>query len=145
MGISSSSSAIIKIKEGKRYASALLFESFTSPQTCAISGANWAILPPKIGAIAPSMRAHALVVAAILAAKLAAKTRAETLMPLHAKAAKMPLKLAYGATGMSDKAHHEMDEFNKEYIEKHDGGFEPVWKIDRDYDHGPKSPFSIFV
>lgn len=114
-----------------------------SPNMGAISGAHWTTLPLEVGAIALSIQARRYVGAALLPAKLAVKGKADPYMPVNAGKAKVAGKLAYGATGASDRIGAELAAFNRKYNEERDGTFTPVWKIDDDYESGPKHPYPI--
>jgi hypothetical protein len=108
----------------------------------AVSGAHWATLPLEVGAIALSIQAKRYVGAAILPAKLAVKGKADSYAPVNVGKAKVAGKLAYGATGAS-RVGAELAAFNSKYDEERDATFTPVWKIDDDYEYGPKPPYPI--
>lgn len=71
------------------------------------------------------------------------KGKADPYMPAHAGKAKVAGKLAYGATGASGVIGAHLAAFNSKYHEERDGTFTPVWKIDDDYETGPKQPYPI--
>jgi hypothetical protein len=84
-----------------------------------------------------------MVGSAFLPAKLAVEGKADPYMPASAGKARMAGKLAYQATGASDMVGTELAAFNSRYNEERDGIFTPVWKIDDDYESGPKHPYPI--
>ena len=112
----------------------------------AISGAHWTTLPLEVGAIALSMQARTMIGSALLPAKLAVKGKADSHMPtlpVSSGMAKKGAKLAFGATGASKILGAKLTAFNSNYNEERDGTFKPIWKIDDEYESGPKYPYPI--
>jgi hypothetical protein len=108
-----------------------------------VSGANWATLPLELGAMALSMQAQKKVGAAIIPVKMAAKSKTQSYIPSHAGDAKKVGMLAYGATGAADKVAGQIHNFNQKHEKERENPFTPAFKIDDDYDHGPKHPYPI--
>jgi hypothetical protein len=122
-----------------------------STQMGGISGAHWSTLPLEVGAMALSMAAWNKVGAAtILPLKLMAKNKASPHMPAgatamtaHAGKAQKAGKLLYGASGAGGRVAAEVAAFNSSYNDEREGPFTPAFKIDDDYESGPKHPFPI--
>jgi len=52
-------------------------------------------------------------------------------------------RLAYGATGAANRVGEQVADFNSRYNEERQGPFTPAFKVDDDYDNGPKHPYPI--
>lgn len=119
-----------------------------STQMGGVSGAHWSTLPLEIGAMALSIAAWNKVGAAtILPLKMVAKNKTSPFMPAgataHAGKAGKAGKLLYGASGASDRVAAEVAAFNSSYDDEREDPFTPAFKIDDDYESGPKTPFPI--
>jgi len=118
-----------------------------SAQMGAISGAHWSTLPFEIGAMALSMQAWNKVAAAtLLPAKAAVMGKIGSRMPVQSGSAKMAGKagkMAFGASGAADRVAAELAGFNSTYSEGREDPFKPAFKIDEDYESGPKPPYPI--
>lgn len=119
-----------------------------SPSMGGVSGANWATLPFELGAMALTMVATKKAAGLVLPVKLAAKSKMGAHMPAHvtesrAKQAAKASMMAYGATGAADKVGRQIEAFQTRYHEEREGPFTPVFKIDDDYENGPREPYPI--
>lgn len=115
-----------------------------SPNMGGVSGAHWSTLPFEIGAMALSWQARsALVAAAIVPVKSAAKSKSKPFINSHATEARKATKIAYGATGAADKVGQQIEAFNNRYNQDREAPFSQAFKIDDDYNHGPKQPYPI--